>query len=237
MAEPKVFLVLLRQPNSTDPSERRDDPFYEFGSFGCTGCHGRNLLHRRHAKELEGARLAFVQGGQFGSRLVFLTPPITVKVWPDRCEARWTPAELPFRYPRAPIVAYNRGPGHFQLVEQFARNTRRTTVEGGLASRFRSRAHPLSQPMAKEVIDVYRGHRDNAQTSDIARTYLDALPFDPPSPDHKREATYHRHLHKLGANLDADDMVRAEPPPRAQAESPRGSSPRRQLGRRAKRCT
>ena len=39
---PRVILVLLRQPSSA-VTERRDDPFWEFGSFGCTGCHGRNL--------------------------------------------------------------------------------------------------------------------------------------------------------------------------------------------------
>ena len=41
MAMPNVFFVHLRRPNRSDPDEQRDDPFYEFGSFGCTGCHGR----------------------------------------------------------------------------------------------------------------------------------------------------------------------------------------------------
>jgi hypothetical protein len=79
MAAPKVFFVHLRRPGSDDP---RTDPLYEFGSFGCTKCHCSNLFHPRHAEDLKGSRLAFVQGGDDGSRLVFLTPPITVRVRP-----------------------------------------------------------------------------------------------------------------------------------------------------------
>jgi hypothetical protein len=60
MAVPRVFFVHLRRPGSNDP---RTDPLYECGSFGCTRCHSRNLLNPRHARELEGSRLAFVQGG------------------------------------------------------------------------------------------------------------------------------------------------------------------------------
>ena len=96
MAQPLVFLVHLRRPVKSDPEEKRDDPFYEIGSFGCTKCHSKNLFHPRHADKLRGARLAFAQGGQLGTRLVLLTPPITVRVWSDCCEAKWIPAEMPF---------------------------------------------------------------------------------------------------------------------------------------------
>src|SRR3954470_21807193 len=109
MDEPRVFFVHLRRPKR-DPDERRDDPFYELGSFGCTGCHSTTLFHPRHARELEGSKLAFIQGGALGARLVFLTPPITVTVWRDRCEARWVPpvnGKMPFKYAQAPILAYN----------------------------------------------------------------------------------------------------------------------------------
>jgi hypothetical protein len=44
----KVVVVLLRQPRK-DISEMRTDPFWEFGSFGLTGCHQRNLLHPKKA--------------------------------------------------------------------------------------------------------------------------------------------------------------------------------------------
>ena len=100
---PKVFAVHLRRPKRARvaPDERRDDPFYEFGSFGSTGCHLNNLFNPRHEKDLDGARLAFVQGGPQGTRLVFLTPPVTINVWEDRCEARWVPTKMPFKYAEA----------------------------------------------------------------------------------------------------------------------------------------
>jgi hypothetical protein len=41
----QVFVVMLRRPRKND---RRSDPFWEFGSFGCTGCHGKNLLHPKN---------------------------------------------------------------------------------------------------------------------------------------------------------------------------------------------
>ena len=39
-----VIIVLLRRPRR-DAAERRTDPMYEFGSFGCTGCHRGNLMN------------------------------------------------------------------------------------------------------------------------------------------------------------------------------------------------
>ena len=102
MPKPKVFLVLLGWPRSNDP---RSDPFYEFGSFGCTSCHCNNLFHPDCASELKGARLAFAQGGAGGFRLVYLTPPVEIRKLPpkspNRCEAKWKPTEWPFRYTEA----------------------------------------------------------------------------------------------------------------------------------------
>ena len=81
-----IVIVMLRRPNKNDQGEMRSDPFWEFGSFGCTGCHRRNLLSPKRAKELEGLRLAFAQGGPEGMKLVHLTPPVSVvRRCPDRC--------------------------------------------------------------------------------------------------------------------------------------------------------
>jgi hypothetical protein len=192
MADQKVFLVHLRRPHSAsvDPYERRDDPFYEFGSFGCTGCHSTNLLHPRHAGELQGATLAFVQGGILGFRLVFLTPPINVVVWNDRCEGKWTPAEMPFKYAKAPNLARNDGPSDFPLIAEFARKAARSTIEGGLSSRLRSRTLPLPQELAREVVSVYERFRTESPPSAFALTYDEALPNTPPSIDQDREKTY-----------------------------------------------
>src|SRR5205814_8322552 len=53
-------------------------PLWEFGSFGCTGCHNRNLMNPNRLTELSGARLAFAQNGDLGIKLVHLTPPVSV---------------------------------------------------------------------------------------------------------------------------------------------------------------
>jgi hypothetical protein len=54
---------MLRRPRKND---RRTDPFWELGSFGCSGCHGKNLLHPKNCQISNGDRLAFVQGGKGG---------------------------------------------------------------------------------------------------------------------------------------------------------------------------
>jgi hypothetical protein len=198
MADPTVFFVHLRRPRASDP---RTDPMYEFGSFGCTGCHSTNLFHPRHAERLQSARLAFVQGGALGFRLVLLTPPITVYCWADRCEARWAPAEMPFKYSEAPILACNDSQGDFPLVERFARATNRSTVEGGLSSRLRSRARPLPVELANEVIRVYESLRAVAPPSAIAATYDEALPYTTQI-DRNRKETYRRLLRELAAEVD-----------------------------------
>ena len=239
MPEGKVFFVLLRRPRSASvaPCERRDDPFYEFGSFGCTRCHATNLLHPRHAGELVGARLAFVQGGRRGFVLVFITPPITVKRWADCCEARWTPVARPFKYTEAPVLASNCAAGDFPLVEQFARGTRRTTVEGGLSSRLRSRARLLPVELAKEVVAVYEKKRATPRRSAFASTYNEALPYDPPTIDRNREATYRRHIGKLaGDTEDKGSVLHAEvPPPKVKVQPRCGLSRRRQSARPTRR--
>jgi hypothetical protein len=196
MAEPRVFLVHLRRPRRKQ-AEQRDDPYYEFGSFGCTGCHQKNLLHPRHAPELEGARFGFIQGGPLGSRLVFLTPPISIKTWKDRCEALWKPVQKPFKYRNAPVIACNNSDSDFPLLEAFVRESKCSTIEGGLASRFRSKAKPLPAPMTREVITVYTRKRKAAPKSAFAAVYVDALPYDPPRIDKERKRTYERHLKEL----------------------------------------
>lgn len=242
MAIPRVFFVHLRRPKSASkcPNERRDDPFYEFGSFGCTGCHSDHLFNPRHAAELEGARLAFIQGGPLGSRLVFLTPPIIkVTKWRDCCEARWTPAEMPFKYTKAPVLAHNDGRSNFPLVEAFARDADRTTIEGALSSRFRNRTKPLPETMAKEVIEVYERLRAEASPSDIATTYDEALPSSPPMIDRTRQATYRSHISQLADNTEGAERVLQSvvATPETQPQSGCSLSQRRQSEGRTRRCS
>ena len=199
----KVFLIHLRRPDRSNPKERRDDPFYEFGSFGCTKCHSKNLFHPNNASKLEGARLAFVQGGKLGSRLVFLTPPVTVTVWRDNCEARWMPPKMPFKYAHAPLLVRN-GDVHneFPSVRKLASSTRwgKARVELGLSSRIRSLAEPLPAKLALEVIETYERLRAAAPRSHIALTYEEALPWLPSLVDRDREESYHSFLAKLSTD-------------------------------------
>jgi len=66
---PSVIIVLLRQPRS-DSKEKRSDPYWEFGSFGATGCHNRSVMNPKRIEELNGRQFAFAQGGDKGFRLV-----------------------------------------------------------------------------------------------------------------------------------------------------------------------
>jgi hypothetical protein len=189
-----------------DPHEQRTDPFYEFGSFGCTGCHSRNLLHPKKARALAGARLAFAQGGHLGFRLVCLTPPILLKPRGHRMEACWSPAEMPFRYEHAPVLAWNEQPGDFPLIERIASATARTTVEGGFSSRFRSRTEALDAKTGNELVRRYERIRDKAPPKYIACGYEEALPYQPPSLTKNRRVSYMKLLKKLGDEQgDGDD--------------------------------
>jgi hypothetical protein len=200
--ESKVYIIHLRRPNRRDPNERRSDPYWEFGSFGCTGCHSNNLFHPRHAKELDGARLAFAQGGPLGFRLVLLTPPVEIKNWGDRLEARWTPAEMPFRYKHAPLLAANDRRSDFPTLERFALGTARASIEGGFSSHFRSRAVPLDERIARELMRRYERLRTAAPADAIAMLYEQALPYPPPEVDRNRRQTYRAKVSQLKGDED-----------------------------------
>jgi hypothetical protein len=111
-----VFIVQLRRPDRASPNESRDDPFWESGSFGITGCHSHNLMNCKRANQLTGARLAFSQGGRCGTRLVYLTPPVKIVPHGELLEARWTPREMPFRYEDAPVLIANKYDSDFPAL-------------------------------------------------------------------------------------------------------------------------
>jgi len=193
---PKVYVVHLRRPKRA-PDEMRSDPFWEFGSFGRTGCHRRNLLHPKHANVLKGSRLAFAQGGKQGFKLVFLTPPITVKRWKDRCEAQWKRGNMPFTYEAAPVLVANDEKTQFKLIEALASRTLRGTLEAGFSSRFRTRTHPLSKEQAMELIEEYERCEKCADDKDFCKLYDQALPRPLLNPDRLRSETYKRLARKL----------------------------------------
>lgn len=191
MKTPRVVIVHLRRPRRSDPNEMRSDPFYEFGSFGCTGCHARNLLNPKRADELEGVRLAFAQGGRNGFRLVQLTPPVRVIRHVGLCEVVWEPAEMPFCYDSAPLLVDEDGDTDFPPLLKILDGIDRTTWPARFSSAFRSRREPLEEPVAKNICRVFDRMRAGARRrhGSIAKNYAEALPYPPNKPDVHREKT------------------------------------------------
>ena len=199
----RLFIVMLRRPRKDDP---RTDPFWEFGSFGCTGCHGKNLLHPKNCQIRNGARLAFVQGGQLGARLLLITPP--VKRFDHaggdpkgRVELRWDTNKKPFRYDCAPSLFESPAPGRTGLFPRFANSlahTNRSTIDAKLASRFRARTNPLEPELAHELESAFVAAVKGAKDSDFIARYEEALPWcDCPSSARERRRDYQQRLREL----------------------------------------
>ena len=188
MNDAPIIIVYLRQPHSTNPNESRDDPFWEFGSFGCTGCHRRNLMSMRKLEELRGCRLAFVQGGRGEIRLVYLTPTVDIRYHLHCGEIVWQPPEMPFAFTSAPVLINNDCQSDVPSVVDLLINVNQSTPCAKFASKFRSRRTPLPAHIAQELTIVYDQFANlKAQR---ARLYVDALPYEPPKPDRDRRTTY-----------------------------------------------
>lgn len=183
---PRVIIVLLRRPSAT-ATERRDDPFWEFGSFGCTGCHNRNLMNPKRAHELNGARLAFVQGGPLGFRLVHVTPAIWIEPTWRGVEARWRSGQMPLRYSSAPLVIDNNSATDIPLLAGASDGVDRSTAVARFASAFRSRRTPVAGEIGAAIVACYRKART---TGRIAKSYTDAMPRPPAIVEPNRRRRY-----------------------------------------------
>lgn len=190
MSGPPVVIVMLRQPVRSRPNEMRSDPFWEFGSFGCTGCHRANLMHPGRIEELAGVRLAFAQGGAGGFRLVHVTPPVTPHRGTSFCELRWSPQRMPMKYGDAPLLIDNDGCSDFPCLMPMLRTVNRTTWQARFSSRFRSRRKPLPSSIAAALASGYDEHRARAARSAIAAHYHEAMAAPPPCIDQNRLTTY-----------------------------------------------
>ena len=186
--EDKVIVVHLRTPRLHDPNDSRRDPFWEFGSFGLTGCHSRNLMHPKRANELNGVRLAFMQGGQESMRIVYLSPPVKVTLHKNVVEVRWEPS-MPFSFVSAPLVVNNRGETMFPKLKQTASTVDRDTWARRFSSMYRSRRAYLPDAVAREVIRKFDAAYSEVNGS-LARNYEQALPFLPSLVDTERLRTY-----------------------------------------------
>jgi len=194
----KVIIVHLRQPRRS-PGERRDDPFYEFGSFGCTGCHRSNLMNPKRIHELDGVRVAFAQGGAEGTKLILLTPPIQAIRHPNVCELNWQPTPKPFRYEAAPLLIDNDGETDFPPLKESMRAANRSTWCGKLSSCFRSSRTPLPDLVTQSLIAEYERRGDEAAPSDFVKCYADTMAVPPPEVDRERKKRYEGLLKKAGA--------------------------------------
>jgi len=184
----KIVVVHLRRPRKNRPNDKRSDPFWEFGSFGLTGCHGRNLMHPKRAGELVGARLAFVQGGSHGARLVFLSPPIRTVKHKNVVEARWKPAR-PFKYSSAPLIVAQDGKTDFPKFKGIFSALRGVAWTSKFSSGYRTCCRFLPADVARELARNF-GRAYLSTDDSLAKKYEEALPFLPPKVDKKRRQTY-----------------------------------------------
>jgi hypothetical protein len=202
METDKIVIVHLRRPGKHDP---RNDPFWESGSFGITGCHKDNLLNPKRIHELDGVRLAFAQGGKGGFKLVFLTPPISTVKHKKVAETKWQPALMPFRYDQAPILVANDGT-MMGGMKKALRGVNRPSWEAKFSSRFRSRRRPINEdfPKLAEQIatDFARRYKRAQENGAVARTYDEALPRKIEKPDRQRQETYEGKLDEAGGIVE-----------------------------------
>jgi hypothetical protein len=198
METDRIVVVHLRRPGKHDP---RNDPFWEFGSFGITGCHKDNLLNPKKIHELEGVRLAFAQGGKDGFKLVFVTPRISTVKHRKVAETRWQPALMPLRYDQAPVLVANDGTMMGGMMEALQR-VNRSTLEAKFSSRFRSRREPINEnfpELAEQIATKFARHYKQAKKNGaVARTYDEALPRKIEEPDRQRQETYEGKLDEAG---------------------------------------
>lgn len=139
---------------------------------------------------LDGAKLAFAQGGEDGFRLVLLTDPVETVFHSDFVEAKWSPAHMPFKYNQAPLLIKNNSESDFPLLRQFIALANCPTWERKFASKFRARKTPLETGIAVEIIRVFEQKFDSDSLHLFALTYIDALPYSPPRVDSNRRQTY-----------------------------------------------
>jgi hypothetical protein len=164
--------------------DKRTDPFWEFGAFGATGCHRKNLL-RRNGSLGDGARLLFIQGGKSELRAVGLTPPIKVVERQGALHTRWDSDYRPIPFESAPILIDNDSRTDFPGMLRFIHGVARSTPCAQAASRLRSRTEPLPAEFAEEVIAVFDG-----EAHPTIQHYMDAITA--------KNSPWHRNATKRG---------------------------------------
>lgn len=154
-------------------------------------------MNPKKAYKLRGARLAFVQGGPEGAKLVHVTPPIEIRPHGHFYEAKWSPKDMPLKYASAPVVMNNENYSDFPFLKDQTCGVRRRTGVSKFASKFRSRREPLPKRIGEQVIAEYEKFR--RRHSQVAITYHEAMPYPPPCLVNrkKRKERYDRLLGRL----------------------------------------
>jgi hypothetical protein len=200
MSDSKVIFVLLRRPNQNDKKETRPEPFYEFGSFGCTGCHKKNLMNPKKIEQLDGVKLAFAQGGPDGFRLIQITPPVTCVKHKNRCELKWKPDGAKFfKYQTAPLLINKDDDSEFPFLKKILQDGDRSTGEGQFSSYFRSRRRPLENAYSQEIIEIYSQRVQSAKKDHFASDYTETMHELPPVPDKNRKETYQNFIQRANS--------------------------------------
>jgi len=154
-------------------------------------------MHPKRADELNGIRLAFVQGGHKIMKLVYLSPPIEAIRHKNAVEARWEPS-MPFNFISAPLIINNCGETMFPQLKQTFFSANRDTWVRKFSSRFRARRNTLPDSVTKELTRRFDLIYANGNGY-LAKTYEQALPFNPVKIDRNRLNTYKELLLKANS--------------------------------------
>lgn len=144
------YFVFLRRPH--DLNDRRNDPFWEFGSFGRTGCHKANLLHPRSTPLRTGDRLVFLQGGNGEIRVIGISPPLRLGGTDSFVEVTWDPNYRPVSYESAPLLINNKGETDFEKAKDYLKDANRETWCGKAGSKLRSRTTPIESELDGQIL-------------------------------------------------------------------------------------
>ncbi len=188
MDKSQVILVMLRQPKRSRPKEKRTDPLWEFGSFGCTKCHRGNVMNPKKLAELNGMRLGFAQNGHLGIKLVHVTPPVETRRHGTFGEANWSPPDMPLTYASAPLLIDNDGKSDIPELWEEISDARRRSAVARFSSKFRSRRRPLDAALGQKILRLYERFRQTPGC--VSESYVDAMPYEPPLVDQHRWETY-----------------------------------------------
>ena len=207
MTRYEVILVHLRQPQTRrtmhknclsmrSNHDHRDDPFWEIGSFGITGCHKSNIMNQKTISMLKDKRIGFVQGGKAGMKLIYLTPKVHILRDMEPCEMRWKNHRMPFKYTKAPLLIDNDGKSDFLWVKEYIKNVNRRTWVAKFSSKFRARKAPIEEELAHNLVELFDTKYKKASNSEISAFYYESMPYAPSVIDEDRKERYRllRHL-------------------------------------------